>query len=140
MSTATEPRLILNTHLLRERIPNLTAAARAAGLRVATVSNLLTGRTDPGRAETRTLHILARLAHCRMDDLLLEPSPEPAPRLGYADLVHQWAGAAHGVRRVHGPRVDEPLPETDGVAFVRALPEAKVTGRRPSPRRTRRTF
>jgi hypothetical protein len=130
--------LRLNTTLLRERIPNLTAAAAAAGLRAATVSNLCTGRTDPGRAEVRTLRVLADLAHCRIDDLLLmAASPEAT---GYADLVSRWAQAAGGTRRVHGARVEAPLPESDGMAFIQALPLAKVQAGRASPRRERRTF
>ncbi len=63
--------LQLNVPLLRRRVPNLTAAARAAGLRPATVSNLCTGKIPVGRAEVRTLAILASLAGCSMDELVI---------------------------------------------------------------------
>ncbi|GAA3412563.1 hypothetical protein ACFFNY_22670 [Paenibacillus hodogayensis] len=63
--------LQLNVTLLRRRVPNLTAAARAAGLRPATVSNLCTGKIPVGRAEVRTLAILASLANCSIDELII---------------------------------------------------------------------
>lgn len=63
--------LQLNVPLLRRRVPNLTAAARAAGLRPATVSNLCTGKIPVGRAEVRTLVILASLAGCTLDELII---------------------------------------------------------------------
>ena len=136
--TNPSPGLRLNTALLRERVPNLTVAAVAAGLRAATVSNLCTGRTDPGRAEVRTLRVLADLAHCRIDDLLMVEAP--AETAGYADLVGRWAQGASGTRRIHGTRVEAPLPESEGIALIRALPPVEVPAGRASPRRTRRTF
>jgi len=66
--------LQLNVSLLRRRVPNLTTAARAAGLRPATVSNLCTGKIPVGRAEVRTLAILASLANCSIDELILRGS------------------------------------------------------------------
>lgn len=66
--------LQLNVALLRRRVPNLTTAARAAGLRPATVSNLCTGKIPVGRAEVRTLAILAALANCSMDELIIRGS------------------------------------------------------------------
>lgn len=66
--------LQLNVSLLRRRIPNLTTAARAAGLRPATVSNLCTGKIPVGRAEVRTLAILASLANCSIDELIIRGS------------------------------------------------------------------
>ncbi|GIP31594.1 hypothetical protein [Paenibacillus sp. J2TS4] len=63
--------LQLNVPLLRRRVPNLTVAARAAGLRPATVSNLCTGKTPVGRAEVRTLATLASLAGCTLDELII---------------------------------------------------------------------
>lgn len=63
--------LQLNVPLLRRRVPNLTAAARAAGLRPATVSNLCTGKIPVGRAEVRTVAILAALAGCTLDELII---------------------------------------------------------------------
>jgi F-type H+-transporting ATPase subunit beta len=63
--------LQLNVPLLRRRVSNLTTAARAAGLRPATVSNLCTGKIPVGRAEVRTLAILASLANCSMDELII---------------------------------------------------------------------
>jgi F-type H+-transporting ATPase subunit beta len=66
--------LKLNVPLLRKRVPNLTTAARELGLRPATVSNLCTGKIPIGRAEVRTLAILASLAHCSMDELIVRGS------------------------------------------------------------------
>ncbi|WP_274653321.1 helix-turn-helix domain-containing protein [Paenibacillus humicola] len=63
--------LQLNVPLLRRRVPNLTSAARAAGLRAATVSNLCTGKIPVGRAEVRTLAALASLAGCSLDELII---------------------------------------------------------------------
>nr|WP_218094123.1 hypothetical protein [Paenibacillus solanacearum] len=63
--------LQLNVSLLRRRVPNLTAAARAVGLRPATVSNLCTGKTPIGNAEVKTLVTLASLAGCSVDELLI---------------------------------------------------------------------
>ncbi|WP_282940319.1 hypothetical protein [Paenibacillus sp. RC67] len=63
--------LQLNVPLLRRRVPNLTTAARTAGLRPATVSNLCTGKTPVGKAEVKTLVILASLAGCSLDELII---------------------------------------------------------------------
>lgn len=63
--------LQLNVPLLRRRVPNLTAAAKAVGLRPATVSNLCTGKIPVGRAEVRTLAVLAALAGCTLDELII---------------------------------------------------------------------
>lgn len=61
----------LNVPLLKRRVPNLTSAAKAVGLRAATVSNLCTGRIPIGRAEVRTLVTLASLAGCTLDELII---------------------------------------------------------------------
>lgn len=61
----------LNVPLLRRRVPNLTTAAKAAGLRPATVSNLCTGKIPLARAEVRTLVTLATLAGCSLDELVI---------------------------------------------------------------------
>jgi F-type H+-transporting ATPase subunit beta len=66
--------LQLNVALLRRRVPNLTTAARAAGLRPATVSNLCTGKIPIGRAEVRTLVTLASIAGCSLDELIIRGS------------------------------------------------------------------
>ncbi|MGO4107845.1 ATP synthase beta subunit C-terminal domain-containing protein [Paenibacillus sp. YAF4_2] len=66
--------LQLNVPLLRRRVPNLTSAARAAGLRAATVSNLCTGKIPVGRAEVRTLVALATLAGASLDELIIRGS------------------------------------------------------------------
>lgn len=63
--------LQLNVALLRRRVPNLTQAAKAFGLRPATVSNLCTGKAPLARAEVRTLVALAMLAGCSVDELVL---------------------------------------------------------------------
>lgn len=63
--------LKLNVPLLRRRVPNLTVAARAVGLRPATVSNLCSGKIPLGRAEVRTLVALADLAGCGLDELVI---------------------------------------------------------------------
>ncbi|EDL65831.1 helix-turn-helix domain-containing protein [Bacillus sp. SG-1] len=64
----------LNVALLRRRVPNLTSAAKAVGLRPATVSNLCTGKIPVGRAEVKTLVALASLANCTLDELLIRGS------------------------------------------------------------------
>ena len=61
----------LNCALLRKRVPNLTTAAKEAGIRPATVSNLCTGKIDLGKAEVRTLVGLAKLANCTIDELII---------------------------------------------------------------------
>lgn len=61
----------LNCALLRKRVPNLTAAAKEAGIRPATVSNLCTGKIDLGKAEVKTLVGLAKLANCTVDELII---------------------------------------------------------------------
>ena len=66
--------LHLNVSLLRARVPHLTAAAREAGLRPATVSNLCTGKIPIGRAKVQTLAKLASLAGCTMDELIIRGS------------------------------------------------------------------
>lgn len=60
--------------LSNRRVPNLTTAARTAGLRPATVSNLCTGKIPVGRAEVRTLVVLATLANCSLDELIIRGS------------------------------------------------------------------
>ncbi|MGD6803722.1 helix-turn-helix domain-containing protein [Rossellomorea aquimaris] len=64
----------LNAALLRRRVPNLTSAAKAVGLRPATVSNLCTGKIPVGRAEVKTIVALASLANCTIDELLIRGS------------------------------------------------------------------
>jgi F-type H+-transporting ATPase subunit beta len=61
----------LNVELLRQRVPNLTVAAAAIGLRPATVSNLCTGKIPLARAEVKTLVALADLAECSIDELII---------------------------------------------------------------------
>lgn len=63
--------LQLNVPFLRRRVPNLTVAARAVGLRPATVSDLCNGKIPLGRAEVRTLVALADLAECSLDELVI---------------------------------------------------------------------
>ncbi|MFZ3590666.1 helix-turn-helix domain-containing protein [Bacillus sp. DJP31] len=63
--------LHLNVALLKRNVPNLTTAARAVGLRSATVSNLCTGKIPVGRAEVKTLVALADLAKCTLDELII---------------------------------------------------------------------
>lgn len=65
-------KLTLNVALLRRKVPNLTSAAKAIGLRPATVSNLCTGKIPVERAELRTIASLAALAQCTIDDLILK--------------------------------------------------------------------
>ncbi|MFU1795507.1 hypothetical protein ACM1RC_16710 [Paenibacillus azoreducens] len=67
--------LHLNVALLKARVPNLTVAARTAGLRPATVSNLCTGKIPVGKAEVRTLAMLADLAGCTLDELIIRGNP-----------------------------------------------------------------
>lgn len=74
--------LQLNVPFLRRRVPNLTNAAKAAGLRPATVSNLCTGKIPVGRAEVRTLAILAALAGCTLDELIVRGAGGSAVETG----------------------------------------------------------
>lgn len=97
--------LVLNVPLLRRRVPNLTAAAKTAGLRPATVSNLCTGKTPVGRAEVRTLVTLATLAGCSLDDLIIRGSESAMIETGikvldvFAPLVR---GGISGFKAEHG--------------------------------------
>ncbi|WP_284140104.1 MULTISPECIES: helix-turn-helix domain-containing protein [unclassified Virgibacillus] len=61
----------LNTHLLKRKVPNLTVAAKRAGLRPATVSNLTTGKIPISRAEVKTLVALSQIADCTLDELII---------------------------------------------------------------------
>ncbi|RXJ00660.1 hypothetical protein DS745_11405 [Anaerobacillus alkaliphilus] len=63
--------LKLNVPLLKRLVPNLTVAAKLAGLRPATVSNLCTGKIPIGRAEVKTLVALATIADCTLDELII---------------------------------------------------------------------
>lgn len=95
--------LALNVQLLRRRVPNLTAAARAVGLRAATVSDLCNGKIPVGRAQVRTLVALASLAGCQLDDLILHTGTATMVETGikaldlFAPLVK--IGAAGAVSR-----------------------------------------
>ncbi|MBM7584049.1 F-type H+-transporting ATPase subunit beta [Bacillus pakistanensis] len=66
--------LKLNVALLKKRVPNLTAASKAVGLRPATVSNLCTGKIPVGRAEVKTIVALASLSGCTLDELIIRGS------------------------------------------------------------------
>jgi hypothetical protein len=92
-----EAHLRLNIALLRERIPNLTAAARGAGVRVATLSDLVNGRTPLAQARVGTLVILAALAGCTVDDLVkVEPPAETLTeaRPDFQAMFDDWLSAA----------------------------------------------
>lgn len=86
--------LQLNVALLKRRVPNLTSAAKAVGLRPATVSNLCTGKIPVGRAEVRTLVALANIAGCTLDELIIQGAGTERIELGikvldlFAPLVH----------------------------------------------------
>jgi hypothetical protein len=118
-------RLLLNTQLLKKRIPNISAATRRAGLRSATVFDLYSGRTTVEHAEVRTLKALANLAGCSMDELVIE---EPAAEESFAESLRRWAAMPEGVFRAPGPRRDSPPAEDDGVAFLRKLPRTGDQG------------
>ncbi|VTR26894.1 Uncharacterised protein [Actinobacillus pleuropneumoniae] len=75
--------LKLNVSLLRQRVPNLTSAAKSVGLRPATVSNLCTGKIPVGRAEVRTIAALAALAKCSLDELILRGGKRGDDRNGH---------------------------------------------------------
>ncbi|WP_342720203.1 hypothetical protein [Sediminibacillus albus] len=76
----------LNVDLLRKRVPNLTVAARSAGLRPATVSNLCTGKIPLARAEVQTLVRLASLAECSVDELIIKKGGESMLETGIKTL------------------------------------------------------
>lgn len=116
-------RLRLNTELLRARIPNLTQAARRAGLRVATISNLCTGKTRVEHAEVGTLVALAELAGCRLDDLLVRTSPQAE---SFAETLHRWAELQEGSWVLDGPQVEQALPE-ERLALLKRLPRTRTS-------------
>src|SRR5438874_8689447 len=91
MTATTAPAVRLNTALLRARIPNIRRAAASVGLRVATVSDLLTGKKSIERAEVRTLVALAEMAHCEPSELLIR---QPTGPESFAASIARWAAAA----------------------------------------------
>jgi F-type H+-transporting ATPase subunit beta len=87
--------LLLNVPLLRRRVPNLTKAAKAVGLRPATVSNLCTGKTSVGRAEVRTIVALAQLAECSLDELIIQQEEIRLVETGIK-VIDLFAPIVHG--------------------------------------------
>lgn len=87
--------LQLNVPLLRRRVPNLTTAARAAGLRAATVSNLCTGKTPVAKAEVGTLVTLAQLAGCSLDELIIRRESTRMIEIGIK-VIDLFAPIVHG--------------------------------------------
>jgi hypothetical protein len=89
--------LQLNTGLLRERISNVPAAARQAGLRPATVYDLIHGKTALADAKVGTVAALATVAGCAVDDLIERYEvilAEPAStRPDFATMLAAWRGA-----------------------------------------------
>ncbi len=107
----------------------MTAAAQRAGLRPATVSRLCTGKTDLARAEFKSVLVLARLAGCAIDDLLLPTEKVEEEHLDA--FIDRWAASGAGTYEVGGPRSDQPFDVETAVAAVKALPRVRVDA--PSP-------
>ena len=68
------------------------------GLRPATVSNLCTGKIPVGRAEVRTIAVLASLAKCSLDELILRGESVEMIETGIKPL-DLFAPLAKGYRR-----------------------------------------
>lgn len=125
----------LNADLIRKRVSNVREAARTMGIRQATLSDLLTGKTQVEKAEVGTLAHLAEFIGCDLDDLLLR---KDSPRETFAESMARWANSGDGTRTIKGARVEDPVPERDRVAIMKALPDTRVNPaiprrKRPNP-------
>lgn len=117
------PEVTLNVALLRERIPNIQSAAQATGLPAATISDLANGKTRLDAVHVGTLLRLAAYAHCSLDELIVAAHPDPE---SFAATIARW-GAEPGIRNDLGaPEVEQPRPEAERRAMVRALPVTTV--------------
>lgn len=117
--------LELNTQLLRRKIPNISKAARRAGIRSATIFDLYRGRTRIEHAEVRTLKALADLAGCTMDELVLT---QPEPTESFAASLQRWAAMPEGSVAIAGPRADTAANEDEDVALLKRLPRSRDRG------------
>lgn len=125
----------LNTDLIRKRVSNVREAARTMGVRHATLSDLLTGKTRVEKAEVGTLAHLAEFIGCDLDDLLIR---KDSPRETFAESMTRWANSGDGTRTIRGARVESPVPESERIAMMKALPDTRVNPtvprrKRPNP-------
>lgn len=112
----------LNVALLRERVSNIQSAARATGLRAATISDLANGKTRLDAVHIGTLLRLAAYAHCSLDELIVAAHPDPE---SFAATIARWS-VGGGQSDLGAPEVKQPLPEAERRVMIRALPAATV--------------
>jgi hypothetical protein len=117
--------LRLNRELLRKRLPNIAAAARRVGLRSATISDLYTGKTKIEHAQVGTLVALAKLADCRLDELIISA---PDRHETFAESLVSWSQAPEGSYTMTGPQSEKAAPERQGRSMLKRLPKARSTG------------
>ena len=126
------PPVVLNRELVRKRIASVREAARAMGVREATLHDLISGKTGVEKARVGTIVELADLIGCEVDDLLVR---EPAHHESFAESMLRWVQAGDGTRTIRGVRVENPAPESERIASLKSLPDSRVN---PStPRRER---
>jgi hypothetical protein len=125
--------LALNTDLLHQWISNITRAARAVGLRAATLLDLCNGKTKIEHVEVGTLVRVAQIAHCTLDELVIASPPQEE---SFAATVARWGESTTGIRHSLGaPQVADPLSEGERLATIAALPAATVVNAgSPTPR------
>lgn len=114
--------LLLNTKLLKKRIPNLSKAARRVGVRSATIFDLYRGKTRIEHAEVRTLKALADLAGCTMDELVIS---QPEPQESFAESLQRWAAMPEGSVAFAGPRAETAANEDEDIALLKRLPRSR---------------
>lgn len=117
----------LNAELVRLRVGNITRAAEEVGVRPASVFDLLGGGALD-EVHVKTLVAIARMAHCRLDELIIT-EPE-AQGEDFATSIANWTEAAANVPRRLNPGVAEVTrtPE-ERTARMRRFPETPRGGR-----------
>ncbi|MBI4319880.1 MAG: helix-turn-helix domain-containing protein [Chloroflexi bacterium] len=118
-------KLVLNTKLLKRNIPNVSKAARNAGIRSATIFDLYRGKTRIEHAEVRMLKALADLAGCTMDELIVA---EPEPAETFAASIRRWASLPEQKAQIAGPKAGTPSNEEEDIALLKRLPLARDRG------------
>ncbi|TAK34555.1 MAG: hypothetical protein EPO21_09290 [Chloroflexota bacterium] len=102
--------------------PNISKAARSAGIRSATIFDLYRGKTAIEHAEVRTLKALADLAGCTMDELILT---QPEPTETFAASIQRWSAMPKDSARMAGLKADTPSNEKEDIALLRRLPRSR---------------
>lgn len=117
--------LLLNTKLLKKKIPNLSKAARGAGIRSATIFDLYRGKTRIEHAEVRTLKVLADLAGCTMDELVIS---QPEPQETFAESLRRWAAIPEGSVPLAEAQAEAAANEDEDIALLKRLPRSRERG------------